>query len=225
MRLARALSCHGDTLDLVRRTISGSNRIVAAAAVVILHLLVIALLIRANRLSRTDRPEEQHAGILYLLSPSQPVRQSPERASATRHRPQRPSVGRRTQILAAPRRRPGEIPVPSGSKVDWNHEAEVVAHTITGAGGTGVHPDSGEHQHSPYQKCGPSPGFAWDPEPKRAGFIGPFPYLRTQRCFITLIGFGCAIGRLPEPNGRLLDPIKDGRVTFASVPDDDNCDK
>lgn len=205
-----------------------SDRIVAAAAVVALHLLVILLLISADRLHRTDRSEEERTGILELLSLSPQVKQSPERARAARHRHRRRTrslAGPRMPTLAAPRQPPGVISVPSGPKVDWKHEAEVVAHTITGARGTGAHPGSGEHEHSPYHKCGPTPGFAWDPEPKKAGFIGPFPYLRTKRCFISLFAFGCAIGRLPEPNGQLLAAIKDGPATFNSVPDDNNCDK
>jgi hypothetical protein len=205
-----------------------SGRIVAAAAVVMLHLLVIALLISADRLRRTDRSEEERAGILELLSLYPQVRQSPERARAARRRRRtrtRSLAGARIPILVAPRQPPGPISVPSGPKVDWNHEAEVAAHTITGARGTGAHPGSGEHEHSPYHKCGPSPGFAWDPEPKKAGFIGPFPYLRTKRCFISLFAFGCAIGRLPEANGHLLAAIKDGPATFSSVPDDNNCDQ
>ncbi len=206
-----------------------SARIVAAAAVLILHFFVIALFVRGDRPSRTDRSEEEHAGILYLLSPSQPARQSPERARAARDRhPRRTRLpdDLRMPVLAAPRQLPGLISVPSGPKVDWYHEAEVVAHTITGTQGTGVHPGSGEHEHSPYRKCAPRPGFAWDPEPKRVGFMGLMPYLRIgKRCFIALGAFGCAIGPLPEPNGHLLDAIKDGPVTFTSVPDDDDCDK
>jgi hypothetical protein len=207
-----------------------SDRIVAAATAVMLHLFVIALLIRADRSPRTDLPEEEHAGILYLLSQSQPqpVRRPPERARAARHghqRRKRAPAGPRIPILAAPRQPPGVISVPSGPRVDWYHEAEVVAHIITGARGTGVHPGSGEHEHSPRHKCDSSPGFAWDPEPKTVGFIGFMPYLRTKRCFFTLIGFGCAIGRLPEPNGHLLDSIKGGPVVFTSVPDEYNCDK
>jgi len=205
-----------------------SERIVAAAGVVVLHLLVIALLMSADRLPRTDRSEEERAGVLYLLSLSPQVRQSPERARAARDRHRsrrRPPAEPRMPTLAEPRQPPGVFPVPSGPKVDWYHEAEVGAHTITGARGTGVHPGSGEHEQSPYHKCDPSPGFAWDPQPKKAGFIGPFPYLRTKRCFISLFAFGCAIGRLPEPNGNLLAAIKDGPATFSSVPDDDNCDQ
>lgn len=194
-------------------------RIVAAAVVVVFHLLIIALLISGDRLPRTDRSEVERTGILELLSLTPQVRQSTEQAHAARHghrRRIRSLAGPRMPILAAPRLPPGVLSVPRGPQVDWNHEAEVVAHTISGAGGTSVHPGSGEHEHSPYHKCGPTPGFAWDPEPKRVGFIGPFPYLRTKRCFVSLFAFGCAIGRLPEPNGQLLAAIKDGPATFSS---------
>lgn len=211
----------------MRRKLS-SDRIAAAAAVLIFHLLVIALLIRADRLARTDRSEEESTNILYLLSSSPHVRHSSERARAARHghrrRARRPA-GPRTPLLAVPRPPLRVIPVPSGPKVDWYRQAEVVAHALAGARGTDVHPGSGEHEHSPYHKCAPSPGFAWDPQPKTVGFIGLMPYLRTKRCFITLISFGCFIGKLPEPNGKLLDSIRDGPVTYTSVPEDDNCDK
>lgn len=204
-----------------------SERIAAAAAAVIFHLLLIALLIRADKLPGTDQSDEEHKGILYLLRLSQPVGQSPERAHAARRRPRRvwPPSGPHMPIFAAPPELPRAIPVPSGPRVNWNQEAAVVAQTVTGARGSGARPASGEHEHSPYHTCGPTPGFAWDPEPKKVGFVGFMPYLRTKRCFITLIGFGCSIGRLPEPNGQLLAAVRDGPATFSSVPDDDNCDK
>jgi hypothetical protein len=58
----------------------------------------------------------------------------------------------------------------------------------------------------------------WQPEPKRAGFIGIFPYVRVGRCLIGLGFWGCAV-QAPNPDGTLLEDFRNPDRPVSSVPD------
>jgi hypothetical protein len=61
-------------------------------------------------------------------------------------------------------------------------------------------------------------GREWQPEPKRAGFIGIFPYVRLGKCVVGLGFFGCAIGKRTA-DGALLKDISNPDRPVSSVPD------
>jgi hypothetical protein len=73
----------------------------------------------------------------------------------------------------------------------------------------------------PQTNCRPQPApFEWDPEPPFAGLAGLLPFVRIgKRCVIGLGFFGCGIGKLPEPNGKLFESMEDPDRPRSSVPD------
>jgi hypothetical protein len=58
----------------------------------------------------------------------------------------------------------------------------------------------------------------WQPEPKRAGFVGIFPYVRIGRCIIGLGFWGCTV-QTPSPDGTLFEDIRNPDRPVSSVPD------
>jgi hypothetical protein len=58
----------------------------------------------------------------------------------------------------------------------------------------------------------------WQPEPKRAGFIGIFPYVRLGRCIIGLGFWGCAV-QTPSADGTLFEDMRNPDRPASSVPD------
>lgn len=58
----------------------------------------------------------------------------------------------------------------------------------------------------------------WQPEPRRAGFIGIFPYMRIGKCIIGLGFWGCAV-QTPSPDGTLLEDMRNPDRPVSSVPD------
>jgi hypothetical protein len=73
----------------------------------------------------------------------------------------------------------------------------------------------------PQTGCRPQPKpFEWDPEPGLFGFAGGLPFARVgKRCAIGLGFFGCGIGELPKPNGKLFESMDDPDRPRSSVPD------
>jgi hypothetical protein len=73
----------------------------------------------------------------------------------------------------------------------------------------------------PQTGCRPQPkAFQWDPEPGLFGFSGGLPFARVgKRCAIGLGFFGCGIGELPKPNGKLFESMDDPDRPRSSVPD------
>ena len=73
----------------------------------------------------------------------------------------------------------------------------------------------------PQWKCKEAPHrFEWNPEPKRVGFDGIFPYVRLgKRCVVAVGFFGCTLDELPEGNGHLFDHLHEPDRLHSSVPD------
>lgn len=63
-----------------------------------------------------------------------------------------------------------------------------------------------------------SPAKEWQPEPKRAGLVGIFPYVRIGRCIVGVGFWGCAV-QTPSPDGTLLEDIRNPDRPVSSVPD------
>jgi hypothetical protein len=110
---------------------------------------------------------------------------------------------------------------PAGPRIDWHLEAQRSVEAMT--------PDLLEQLR---RKCEtderPLPPecktrnyeFDWDPEPSTVGMAGGLPYVRLgKRCILGLGFFGCALGKLPEPNGGLFETMRDPDRPRSSVPD------
>jgi hypothetical protein len=187
--------------------------------VLLAHVPIVLLLLRADRETKLDRPQEEvRASILYFLTPPrQFAKARPAMREARRRRPRnlRSRVAPRAPLPLPPapnlsfRRRPS---------VDWHRAADEVARSLTGKRGTEVHPGSGEYPRSAYRDCARRPQFAWDPQPKRVGLIDHWlPYLRLgNHCVVSLGFFGCVVGHLPGPNGQLFYPV--GRRNTGQEP-------
>jgi hypothetical protein len=120
-----------------------------------------------------------------------------------------------------------ELP-PEKPSIDWNLEAERAARATVDRIAQQAKPkcDDWDASNQPgvlLPKCKKHvPGLRWDPEPKRAGFIGIIPYVRLgKHCIVGLGFFGCAIGKLPEANAHLFDHMRDPDRDRSSVPDID----
>jgi hypothetical protein len=119
-----------------------------------------------------------------------------------------------------------DAPSTARGRVDWYSEAEVVAKD-RGAELLVMQDKNCEHTQSDrpgsmLPKCGkkPKPPREWEPEPKRFGLEGLLPFVRiNERCVIGLGFFGCALGKMPEPDGHLFDDMKDPDRPTSSVPD------
>ncbi|HEV7632506.1 MAG TPA: hypothetical protein VGO41_05910 [Steroidobacteraceae bacterium] len=110
--------------------------------------------------------------------------------------------------------------------VDWANEARVAARAATDGSGEPTTRLFGEPLKPALRKCEKrASSFEWNPEPKKAGFIGILPYVRLgKRCIVGLGFFGCALGALPEPNSHLFDDMSDPGHITTSVPGVDRCD-
>ena len=64
----------------------------------------------------------------------------------------------------------------------------------------------------------PKPPPEWEPQPKKAGFIGILPYVRVGNCIVGLGFLGCTVGK-SEANGHLFDDMNDPDRPRSSVPD------
>jgi hypothetical protein len=58
----------------------------------------------------------------------------------------------------------------------------------------------------------------WRPQPKRAGFVGIFPYVRLGRCIIGLGFWGCVVQE-PKADGSLFEDFRNPDRPTSSVPD------
>ena len=111
---------------------------------------------------------------------------------------------------------------PAEPSIDWRLEAERSAHAIS-AELARKEPkcDDSDRTWSLQPKCKkPKRPPEWELETPRAGFDRLIPYVRLgKRCILGLGFFGCAIGKLPEPNGHLFDDMNNPDRPRSSVPD------
>lgn len=198
-----------------------SGRFAAASAVLIVHGLLVLLFLRADHSTEANAPQELvRTRILHLLTLPRQRRRVPTRGTSRRRPAQSRSATASPRPAVALPAEPSKVSAPHHPERDWHAAADEVARSLTGWRGTKVHPGSGEHPSSPYRDCEPQPQFAWDPQPKRVGLIDHWlPYLRLgNHCIVALGMFGCAIGRLPAPNGQLFDRALAGKTTQDTTP-------
>jgi hypothetical protein len=212
----------------VRSRIS-PERCAVLLAVIAAHLLVLMLLSRTrpNRSEGVGLNVQQPEALQLLDLASAPIpavpKSEPNLSHKKRLRPQHDA----DIPLGPPPGTIAEIP-PDKPSIDWGLEAERVAKATADQMAQHGEPSCDDFYASKepglwLPKCKKRiPGFAWDPEPKKAGFIGIFPYVRLgKHCIVGLGFFGCAIGKLPEANGHLFDHMDDPDRNHPSVPDID----
>jgi hypothetical protein len=166
--------------------------------------------------------------ILSSTAPALPPNAVP--ASQNRDKPRATARAKQTgktpgdfAISLDTRAAPPSAALPLGLGVDWGQEAATAGnsqaetifkelrHLCDEAARRGEQPP-GCHQ---YRKPDP-----WSPEPKKFGFAGGLPFVRLgKRCVLGLGFFGCGVGKLPEPNGHVLDDMRDPDRPRSSVPD------
>jgi hypothetical protein len=193
------------------------RKYVVLAVIIGAHALFIELLFLNGRQSAKLPERDEPRALLYLyeLRPSI-AKPAPEQHVPRQAKPRpRDTVSHAITLL--------EEPPPKRPAIDWYAEAEQVAHATITESAEPRSREFGEQPKSPYQKRKRyKPTVEWEPEPKKAGFMGPLPYLRLgKRCLIIPPLFGCALGELPAPKGASLDEIRDPDRPRSSVPDPD----
>lgn len=192
----------------------------AALGVVIgLHALLIAAWshLSSNRRSIVDAQERRGVLTLLEIKPQpQRVQTAPERRAVAPGPKETDEIA--TTAITLP---PTPSPAASGAfspPVDWRMEGE-----LSGRAAVEDAARAGPRPFGPQPASEPEPKpkeFEWDPEPSRAGFAGALPYVRLgKRCVVGLGFFGCAIGDLPEANGKLFEGMRDPHRHESSVPD------
>lgn len=189
------------------------------------HVALVLLLIRwdeasTGRISRSSSDQEM---LLLLDFSTRSTAASVVPRMAARRAP--PTRGRRLDVsasLVSPAAPASAAPSDSAAASDWYDTGDKVAkgeaarilaeieHVCHDADLRGeVRPECRR-----YKK--PEP---WEPE-RKYGFSGglPFVYLG-KRCVLGLGFFGCAVGKLPGPNGHVLDDMRNPNRPRDSVPD------
>ena len=191
------------------------------------HLLLVTIGVYFNSLYA--RPRRYTAANPVLVLVTIPLRlPMPVLPLAARH-PFRPSATRTApgarQVPAPATSRPE---APTVTPVDWARESRLAANVTANASARKAEsaPRAFGAPLTPATvRCKPPKAdFNWNPEPKKAGFIGVLPYVRLgHQCIVGLGFFGCGLGKPPEPNSQLLDKMNDGNRRRTSVPDIPNC--
>ncbi len=198
---------------------SRTRRIVAASAVLTVHLLLL-LLLRDSRDNRTTASIDAASApsvLVWLDDSAQATR--PRDSTGAGDAPPANKVMRRRRP-AAVNAVPTDAGAQAGTTHDWYGAVDDLARGPAGA----VKPRPFGQMPPPRRPCAaPSKPFEWSPEPRRAGLAGGLPYVRMGRCVVGLGFFGCRMGGAPPPNGRLLEGMKEAPVVPGSVPDDRDC--
>jgi hypothetical protein len=188
------------------------------------HVLLLILFSRGSSrhvLTAESRPEDR--SVLFFPELPEPI----EEPAAPQEQPQqsiaRPAPDRSPSDTAITL--PPETPA-ARAPIDWYAEAERVARVTAEREGQPKPRAFGEIPKSPYTVCKKKKSsFQWDPEPKAAGLMGIFPYVRLgKRCMVSIGFFGCILDELPPPNSHLFDDMHDVNRPTSSVPLFDECD-
>lgn len=183
------------------------------------HLLFLLVLSGGRR--QEPGGSEPEAMLFIDLPPlvAEPPLPAPRTASSRRSR-----TPARTQSAEFPGPTPPQSPAPEQPGIDWYREAQSVAKDQAVEGIRKQQRECEEaRQHGKYPPGCPKKSYDphWQPEEKKAGFIGIIPYVKLgKRCVIGLGFFGCTMdAQLPEPDGTLLKDMPDASRPMSSVPD------
>ena len=193
------------------------KRYVVAAAIVGVHVGVIALLVEARLHFRTSSaPEEEPLYVRYF--PPAPLTPLPSPDTNGLRLPSAPHAERFSSQPVPP-----SLFVPEPVEPpDWDRDAHSVADSVVSDLARREHRkcDDSDKPGSWLPKCKRhTPAFGWSDQ-HRAGFTSEgLPYVRLgKRCVVVMGLLGCALGALPEANGHLFDGLKDPDRDRSSVP-------
>ena len=202
-----------------------SSRVWAIAIVLLLHAALLLFMHLERSRPLTIAPSSEDALTLVIVpepkvEPTAP--QAPVEMPALQTPRAKSSSSTRIKAPAAVQ----SEKEPSGSPhIDWHGEiGRVAKEAAEGASKKELNlPCKSPRKFGdpPQTDCRPQPApFEWDPEPPFAGLAGLLPFVRLgKRCVIGLGFFGCGIGKLPEPNGKLFESMDDPDQPRSSVPD------
>ena len=186
------------------------------------HLLVIAALSLGRPTELRKVNADSRESLIWIpVSPDVPRKQrEPAERVDPRSRPQIALQGPHSKHDAGAAAVQPSEPI-AGRTTDWALEAETVAGSMAPRMIKELQRTCAEAERRAQalpQGCKKrSDPKAWEPEPKRAGFVGIFPYVRLGPCVIGLGFFGC-VGK-GSPNGTLLEDIHNPDRPRSSVPD------
>jgi hypothetical protein len=197
------------------------RRLVVGATVAAAHLLLLAvvLALRPPVAVMDDRPDDLARIRLIFIEqrrppPAQrpPVVANPRPDARTARKTERAEPAQAIAAEAHPVR----------PRIDWADEAARVGRQAAVAAQS-KRPDcnDGDRRGSMLPKCTKANDhFEWHPEPKAVEFSGLIPYVHLgKRCVLGLGFFGCAVGKLPDANGRLFEDMRDPSEPTSSAPD------
>lgn len=191
------------------------------------HMLMIAVLVTGRLSDQRKVTEDIPQPLIWIPVRPDPPPEEPKRATAApQSRLQKLQVIHTEPPVGAaptPALSPSPSPEPDTyGALDWSLEAEKVAKSMA----PGMISELQRTCAQAERRAQALPegcqkhiaAKTWEPEPKRAGFIGIFPYVRVGRCIIGLGFWGCAIGT-QAPDGSLFEDMRNPDRPRSSVPD------
>jgi hypothetical protein len=148
-----------------------------------------------------------------------PARHDPPRAA----RPLPTRTGRpraSTAVAQEPDTPPAAAaPAPTGA-IDWEAAGREAARAHAQLPEPRRDCDENPPPGSMRPRCRPAPhAFGWHREPRAVEWQGLLPFVHLgKRCVLGLGFFGCAVGKLPEADGHLLDGMREPDRERSSVP-------
>jgi hypothetical protein len=178
------------------------------------HVFLVEILSRRH-VMRTAGMEEERGLLFFVDLP----RWVPDDDLSLEQEPTTPRKAAATPRSAQPA--PAQpITPPANTAIDWYKQAEIVARADLDASGDPKPRAFGEQPVSPYRKKKRKPPIVWEPEEKKAGFAGPFPFVRLgKKCVLMPPFFSCSFGKEKKFEGYTLDDMRDPDRPRSSVPD------
>jgi hypothetical protein len=204
-----------------------------ALAVVVLHVLLVALLMSGVRL-RVDPDQEGRVFVslwfpvvermlpeaLPESSPSTPAPRSTTPGSAVRVVEE--SAAETTPVETAAISTPTPLPA-----VDWSRQGTLAAQRAAAKAAQGEQKTFSPSPVTIPEPCKPKKSsMAWNgQEDRKVVWAGPLPVFKVgKRCIVTIGFFACNLNEIPEANSHLLDDMRKPDRATSSVPDPNICD-
>jgi hypothetical protein len=207
---------------------SSGRRHAVLVLVIVVHAALVALALRQHAGIELQNESDTSPLILLLTAPATPPStvappaHDEKRRAAASAKQARPASGD-FAITLDTQTAPSSDALPLRLGVDWDQQTAAVANSQADsifkelkrvceeAARRGEEPPGCHRYRKPD---------AWSPEPKKFGFAGGLPFVRLgKRCILGLGFFGCGVGKLPEPDGHVLDDMRDPDRPRSSVPD------
>ena len=205
-----------------RATRRSWDRVGLLAIVIGGHWLLIEVFFGSRDIELRSMTGDSPEPWIWIPSTPQPPQEQPEPTkSHSRARVARPVRTEPSARAAAAPVQPAETAAEKAPP-DWRSEAHSVAQSM-----------APQLNNELQEKCAtaerlaqaPPPGCPkqsfekeWRPQPKHAGFVGIFPYVRLGRCIIGLGFWGCVVQE-PKADGSLFEDFRNPDRPTSSVPD------